>query len=104
MDKFIGKWRITEMEMWDQDFVDAEVPGYISFSEDNQGEFHFGYVHGYMHCRYIQKKEKVEFSWDGNDEMDPASGKGSAAIEGDRLVGELSFYEGDDSGFEAIKQ
>lgn len=25
---FIGKWRITEMDMWDQDFIDAEVPGY----------------------------------------------------------------------------
>ena len=31
---FIGNWRITEMEQWDQDFIDAEVPGYISFGEN----------------------------------------------------------------------
>ena len=105
MNKFIGKWRITEMELWDQDFVDAEVPGYISFTENNQGEFQFGYVHGYMDCRYSNKKgkETVQFSWEGNDEMDPASGRGIAHIEKDNLVGELFFYDGDDSGFKAIK-
>ena len=49
---FFGKWRITEMEQWDQDFIDAEVPGYISFGENGMGEFQFGYVHGLMDCRY----------------------------------------------------
>jgi len=39
--KFIGKWRISEMEQWDQDFVDAEVPGYISFTRNGMGEFQF---------------------------------------------------------------
>jgi len=37
--KFFGKWRICEMEQWDQDFIDAEVPGYISFSKDGMGLF-----------------------------------------------------------------
>ena len=26
-----GRWRITSMEMWDQEFVDAEVEGYFEF-------------------------------------------------------------------------
>lgn len=42
--KFIGKWRITEMEQWDQNFIDAEVRGYITFSKNGMGEFQFGYV------------------------------------------------------------
>ena len=35
----------TSMEMWDQDFVDGEVPGYIEFKAGGLGEFQFGYVH-----------------------------------------------------------
>jgi len=29
MKAFTGKWRIAEMEVWDQGYVDTEVPGYI---------------------------------------------------------------------------
>ncbi|WP_218922442.1 hypothetical protein [Fuerstiella marisgermanici] len=32
------------MELWDQDFVDAEVPGFIEFKKNGLGEFHFGNV------------------------------------------------------------
>ena len=102
---FIGNWRITEMDIWDQDYVDAEVPGYISFTENNHGEFQFGYVHGYMDCHYSKRdgKETVEFSWEGNDEMDTASGRGVVYIEKGNLVGELFFHNGEDSEFEAIR-
>ena len=101
-----GYWRIKEMEMWDPDFIDAEVPGYFHFDEDDGGEFQFGYVHGYLDCRYSMKNGKnyVEFSFDGNDEMDPTSGRGFAAIEGDVIVGRLFFHEGDDSEFKAIRK
>ena len=104
--EFFGYWRIKEMEMWDQDFIDAEVPGYFQFDDDNSGEFQFGYVHGYMDCRPSIKKGKdfVEFSFDGNDEMDPTSGRGFATIEENVLIGRLFFYKGDDSDFKAIRK
>ena len=103
---FYGYWRIKEMEMWGQEFIDAEVPGYFSFGDDDGGEFQFGYVHGYMDCRFSIKngKDFVEFSWDGNDEMDPASGRGFATIEGDVLIGRLLFHLGDNSEFKAIRK
>src|SRR5258708_4196937 len=44
----LGLWRISWMEQWSQDFVDAEVEGFVRFDEDGSGEFHFGYVHGYL--------------------------------------------------------
>ncbi len=46
------------------------------------GEFQFGYLHGFMDCRYSEREgnETVEFSWEGNDEMDQASGRGFAII------------------------
>ncbi|GAB6904947.1 conserved hypothetical protein [Desulfosarcina cetonica] len=101
-----GYWRIIEMEMWDQKFIDAEVQGYFHFDDDDSGEFQFGYVHGYMDCRFSIRngKDFVEFSFDGNDEMDPTSGRGFATIEGDVIIGRLFFHEGDDSGFKAIRK
>jgi len=42
----LGRWRITQMDMWDQDFVDAEVEGYVRLDDGGSGEFQFGYVHG----------------------------------------------------------
>jgi len=68
---FVGKWRITHMDEWDTDFVDMVVPGYIRFGKDNTGEFQFGCVHGFMDCRNERHDSghRVEFSWDGNDEM-----------------------------------
>ena len=104
--EFYGNWRIKEMELWDQDFIDAEVPGYFHFSEDGMGDFQFGYVHGFMDCRYFKKngKDVVEFSWEGNDEMDHASGRGFATIEGGSLNGHLFFHQGDDSEFKAIRE
>ena len=31
---FLGKWKITEMEQWDRDFIDMEVPGYIEIQRE----------------------------------------------------------------------
>ena len=42
----LGKWRITEMELWDTDFVDMLGPAYIAFDAKGGGEFVFGAVHG----------------------------------------------------------
>jgi hypothetical protein len=39
-----GRWRITSMADWDNDFIDAEVPDYIIFSKNGLGDFQFGYV------------------------------------------------------------
>ena len=80
-----GRWRITWMEQWDQDFVDAEVEGYFEFDAGGSGEFQFGYVQGGMDCRLTTRdgQPAVEWTWDGNDEMDPAQGRGWAVIRGD---------------------
>jgi hypothetical protein len=77
---FEGRWRITLMEMWAQDFVDAEVEGYFEFRPDGMGSFQFGYVSGEIDYRdgIRDGKRSVEWSWEGNDEMDPASGRGWA--------------------------
>ena len=100
---FEGRWRILSMEMWDEGFINAEVEGFIEFDAKRGGEFQFGYVHGWMDCRLTTRdgQEAVEWSWDGNDEMDPAQGRGWAVVKGDELHGMIFFHQGDDSGFVA---
>ena len=73
-----GILRITHMDQWDQDFVNAEVLGFIRFDSSRMGEFHFGYVHGHMDVEQTERNgtPAVEWTWDGNDEMDEASGRG----------------------------
>jgi len=101
----LGRWRITWMENWDQDFVDEEEEGYFEFEKNNLGQFHFGYVHGHMDCHITTRdgKPAVDFSWEGNDEMNHALGRGWATIEGDQIEGTLFFHGGDDSKFVAKK-
>jgi hypothetical protein len=100
-----GRWHITSMSAWDVDFIDDEEEGYFEFDDDEYGEFHFGYVHGCMDCRLTKRdgEPAVEWSWDGNDEMDAAQGRGWAVVRGDELHGMIFFHGGDDSEFVAKK-
>lgn len=104
--EYIGTWRIIEMEQWDQDYVDMVVPGYIRFTENHSGEFQFGAVEGSLDYRIepYGDSERLEFSWEGSDEMDPVLGRGWAIIKEGQLHGKLFFHDGDDSGFIAVKQ
>jgi hypothetical protein len=96
----IGKWRITEMELWDAEFIDLLGPGYIQFDLDGSGEFVFGAVQGSLDCHYAQAS--IHFTWAGHDEMDEASGDGDAQLEEDgTLTGDIRFHLGDESSFTA---
>jgi hypothetical protein len=100
---FEGRWRITLMEMWDQVYVDEEEEGYFEFTNQDWGEFHFCCVHGEMDCHLTTRDgvPALEWSWDGNDEMDAALGRGWAVLKGDELHGEIFFHGGDSSEFVA---
>jgi hypothetical protein len=72
-----GRWRITEMDLWDREAMDLDEPAFIEFGEDGTGDFGFIAVRGWMDCRDAPRDgcPGVEFSWEGNDECDPASGR-----------------------------
>lgn len=86
------------MSPWELDYIDEEEEGHIEFG-DKGGEFHFGNVHGNMDCKLTTRdgEPAVEWTWDGNDEMDPAQGRGWAVVKGDELHGIIFFHGGDDS-------
>jgi hypothetical protein len=104
--KYVGTWRIIEMEHGDQDFIDLVVPGYITFRADHLGEFQFGAVHGDLDYRLEphHDTERLAFSWEGEDAMDPVSGCGWAIIKDGQLQGRIYFHEGDDSGITAERE
>lgn len=99
----IGRFRITSMTEWDQDFVDAEVEGFFEFSAGGGGSFQFGYVSGDIDHELTSRDglPAVEFSWTGHDENDEASGRGWAVLSGDELRGQIAIHDGDRSGFVA---
>ncbi len=81
----IGRWRIVEMDLWDRKAIELLGPGYIAFRKDGTGSFRFIAVEGWMDCRPVQTDNGpgVEFSWSGNDELDTASGRGTAVLQDD---------------------
>jgi hypothetical protein len=99
----VGKWRIVEMDNWDQDYVDMEEPGHITFQSKGQGSFHFGCVDAQIDWRDDGSLGRADFTFDGNDEGDQVTGRGWAKLEGGgkELVGQIVFHLGDESGFRA---
>ena len=104
---FRGRWRITWMDQWDQDYVDEEVEGSIEFEPKGHGSFQFGYVQGQIYYRTGSRdgKSAVEFSWEGGDGADgtPLTGRGWAVVEGHELNGMIYIHLGDESGFKAAR-
>jgi len=93
-----GKWNVIETPGYDM----AGAGSYILFDQGG-GEFALDCLTGsiYGAC----EGEAVEFEWDGNDEMDKASGSGWAEMRDDgSLEGEISLQNGDDIPFIARRQ
>lgn len=95
---FRGMWRIIETEMWEQDALDLVVPAHITFDKDGLGEFQLVAVNAEIDCRF--EKDRVEFSWSGDDDGDDTNGRGWAEIQSDgTLAGMIFFHLGDESPF-----
>src|SRR3954453_23336770 len=103
---FTGGRRVGSMSAWDEGFIDEEEEGYFEFDEKGGGEFHFGYVHGHMDCKPTVREGEpaVEWTWDGNDEMDPAQGRGWAVVKSDELLGMIFFHGVDGWVFGAARE
>jgi len=104
-ERFVGYWRITEMEVWDAEYLDLMVPAFIEFDREQMGQFQFGTVRGRLDCRFGERVgvPVVDFSWEGENDNDPGCGRGWGALRGDRLEGRLYIHCGDDSAFVASR-
>ena len=97
-----GLWHIYQMECWDEDYFNMEVQAYIKINKNGTGEFHFGLVSGDIDGEISESRERLEFTWEGNDECDPVSGSGwFKRIDNDNLEGEFKIHLGDSSKFQS---
>lgn len=101
--KVVGNWRITEMEAWDADYFDMEVPAHIAIRKDLTGEFQFGMVQAQLDGKIesANAASRLAFSWSGFDENDPVNGRGWLSATGDQAEGRIFIHLGDESGFKA---
>jgi len=99
--KVTGLFHITHMDEWDRQAYNMMGQAYVDVSEDGTGRFQFCAVQGFMDCRWGQRHDRAgfEFSWEGDDDGTPTSGRGWAYLNGNELRGHLYFHMGDDSGF-----
>jgi hypothetical protein len=98
--KFAGTWHIYEMDQWDEEYFNMEVQAFITINEDGTGDFQFGLVSGQVDGKIVKvaANEQFEFTWDGNDESDLASGGGCLMLKDkDTLAGTIDLEYGDSS-------
>lgn len=100
MHDFIGKWRITSMDLWSQDMVDMNELGNFDFYENNQGPFVFCAVEGWLDVRVSERIPEMEFSWEGADSSKHVCGRGKIEFETPFIgYGTLFIHNGDESNF-----
>jgi hypothetical protein len=103
----VGTWRIVEMDLWDIDAIDLVEPAFVAFERDGDGGLLFVAVRGRLDWRTSAqgRGDRVEFTWEGDDEGDRVSGRGWAQVDEDgSLRGHFYFHLGDDSGFRAVRE
>jgi hypothetical protein len=101
---FSGSWHIVETELWDQDALDLVQPAFIKFDDECIGSFGMIAIGAGIDCRFSTRDGKplVEFTFDGDDDGHPCSGRGWGVIDADgKLRGRLFLHLGDDSEFVA---
>jgi len=67
------RWNISHVGMG-SGLLARGMRAFIEFDERGSGEFHFGYVHGYLDCRFTEPEGKplVEWTWKAIDDMHDA--------------------------------
>ena len=103
---FFGNWRIIETELWEQSDLDEIVEAHLTLGNHHLGAFAFLCVQADVDYRVVERDglPAIEFSFEGEDEMDPVSGRGWAVLAADELRGRLFFHRGDDSAFVARRK
>ena len=96
----IGKWRIVEADLWDNEHLDLVEPAYISFDKNGHGEIAFGAMQAGLDLEYARRL--IFFTWAGFEEMDEVNGSGCAELNDDGTLSiEFSYHLGDEAELKA---
>ncbi len=106
MPGFTGTWDVVHSPDFGDDYLRMEGSPYVRLSQEGRrvtGEYHLGLQQGDIYGR-LEGETRMLFSFEGTDEMDEVSGAGRATVEGDRMVFELLYHQGDDYAFECKRR
>jgi len=69
-----GRWRIVEMDLWEQETLDLVGPAFVELAPQQTGSLGFIAVEGSVDWRPVRRDGRpgAEFTWNGFDEDDPA--------------------------------
>ena len=98
---FRGRWRIVSTDGWEE--LDDLGLAQITFGPGRAGEMNFIAIKASVDYRTGTRDGApiVEFSWEGDDDGQPTSGRGWARPDGNGLVGRLFIHQGDEAAFVA---
>ena len=100
---FRGKWRIVSTDVWEPDALDEFGSAHLTFGPNRTGELYLIAISASLDYRVGTRDGApiVEFTWAGDDDGSPVSGRGWARRGPEGLIGRLFIHEGDDVEFVA---
>ena len=100
---FRGEWRIVSTDTWLSQDLDLLGPAYMTFEAGGHGELQLVAISASIDYRIESRGGSpiVEFTWAGDDDGSPISGRGWAPRAPDGLVGRLFIHGGDEAKFTA---
>lgn len=107
MEDYVGSWRITEMEEWDNNYINMETQAHIEIDKKGHGTFQFALVMGNINgeTQDICGEKRFDFTWEGSEEYDQISGNGwLKLVNNNELNGHIKFHSGDGSLFKAKRR
>ncbi len=99
--QFIGTWQVVSSPDLDDDYLYMETIPYVTLCQHEgaiEGKFQVGLITGSIFG--VPDGDRVLFSFEATDEMDPVNGAGIITLYGERLVFQLLFHFGDLYTFE----
>ncbi|MBC8447295.1 MAG: hypothetical protein H8D78_06055 [Chloroflexi bacterium] len=96
-----GTWIVVSSPDLDDDYLYMETTPYVTLQQDGSevsGEFQIGLIAGSLSGQL--DGDRVWFSFEAMDEMDPVNGAGTITLQGKRLILKLMFHFGDEFIFE----
>ncbi len=97
----IGRWRITEANLWDRAYLDLCGPATLTIQANGRGEIEYGAMQAGLDLEY--GRSIVFFTWEGFDEMTEVRGTGSAELqEGGSIEIEFAYHLGDEAILKAV--
>jgi hypothetical protein len=101
---FVGVWRVTEMQGFDQDMVEMDGPALFRIHDERKGYLEFLGMKVDVDFEMSERDEQpfAEFTWWEPHRL-PHCGRGTMTLNGATLEGKIYFHGGDRSVFKAEK-